>query len=60
MAKAIDTIEAIEVDGFLDRYFQISARGSTGRREALAGVTTFMAHGVFRVRGARHARQGGL
>lgn len=52
-AKAIDTIEAIEVNGFLDRYFQISARGSTGRREALAGVTTFMAmvYSVFVVPG---------
>ncbi|MDN0077383.1 NCS2 family permease [Crenobacter sp. SG2303] len=29
--------------GKLDRYFQISARGSTQRQEVLAGITTFMA-----------------
>jgi len=30
-------------EGKLDRYFQISARGSTQRQEILAGITTFMA-----------------
>ncbi|MGO4156338.1 NCS2 family permease [Cupriavidus sp. YAF13] len=52
-AKAIDAIASIEAKGFLDRYFQISQRGSTGRREALAGATTFMAmvYSVFVVPG---------
>lgn len=27
----------------VDRYFQISARGSTQKREVVAGITTFMA-----------------
>lgn len=29
--------------GKLDQYFQISARGSTARREVIAGITTFLA-----------------
>jgi AGZA family xanthine/uracil permease-like MFS transporter len=29
--------------GAIDRYFQISARGSTQRREVIAGITTFLA-----------------
>ncbi|MCC8401460.1 NCS2 family permease [Paraburkholderia sp. MMS20-SJTN17] len=39
--------------GFLDRYFDISARGSTQRREFVAGVTTFLAmvYSVFVVPG---------
>lgn len=37
----------------IDRYFQISARGSTTRREVVAGITTFMAmvYAVFVVPG---------
>ncbi|QET05976.1 NCS2 family permease [Cupriavidus pauculus] len=37
----------------IDRYFQISARGSTARREVVAGITTFMAmvYAVFVVPG---------
>ncbi|MHA6821536.1 NCS2 family permease [Ralstonia pseudosolanacearum] len=37
----------------IDRYFQITARGSTHRREAVAGITTFMAmvYAVFVVPG---------
>ena len=37
----------------IDRYFQISARGSTRRREVVAGITTFMAmvYAVFVVPG---------
>jgi len=52
-AKAIDAVTSMEAKGFLDRYFQISERGSTGRREALAGATTFMAmvYSVFVVPG---------
>ncbi|MGO4303528.1 NCS2 family permease [Cupriavidus sp. RAF12] len=40
-------------DGKIDQYFQISARGSTQRREVLAGITTFMAmvYAVFVVPG---------
>ncbi|MBB1321199.1 NCS2 family permease [Shewanella sp. SR43-8] len=30
-------------DSFLDRYFNISARGSTLKREVIAGLTTFLA-----------------
>jgi adenine/guanine/hypoxanthine permease len=39
--------------GFIDRYFQISARGSTQRREVIAGITTFLAmvYSVFVVPG---------
>ncbi|WP_233800664.1 NCS2 family permease [Paraburkholderia sp. HP33-1] len=39
--------------GFLDRYFDISARGSTQRQEIVAGVTTFLAmvYSVFVVPG---------
>ena len=29
-------------DGFVDRYFQITSRGSSQRREIVAGVTTRM------------------
>ena len=29
--------------GLLDRYFEITARGSTQRQEFIAGVTTFLA-----------------
>lgn len=37
----------------VDRYFQITARGSTHRREMVAGITTFMAmvYAVFVVPG---------
>jgi adenine/guanine/hypoxanthine permease len=39
--------------GFIDRYFQITSRGSTQRREVVAGVTTFLAmvYSVFVVPG---------
>src|SRR5580698_1912324 len=39
--------------GLLDRYFEISARGSTQRQEFIAGVTTFLAmvYSVFVVPG---------
>jgi AGZA family xanthine/uracil permease-like MFS transporter len=39
--------------GKIDQYFQISARGSTQRREVVAGITTFMAmvYAVFVVPG---------
>ncbi|SDP25349.1 putative MFS transporter, AGZA family, xanthine/uracil permease [Ralstonia sp. 25mfcol4.1] len=42
-----------QASGKLDQYFQISSRGSTQRREVLAGVTTFMAmvYAVFVVPG---------
>ena len=38
----------------IDRYFQISARGSTQKREVVAGITTFMAmvYAVFVVPGS--------
>lgn len=40
-------------EGRIDQYFQISARGSTQRREIVAGITTFMAmvYAVFVVPG---------
>jgi len=40
-------------EGKIDQYFQISARGSTQRREVVAGITTFMAmvYAVFVVPG---------
>jgi AGZA family xanthine/uracil permease-like MFS transporter len=40
-------------DGFVDRYFQITSRGSSQRREIVAGVTTFLAmvYSVFVVPG---------
>jgi adenine/guanine/hypoxanthine permease len=40
-------------NGFLDRYFQITSRGSSQRREVIAGVTTFLAmvYSVFVVPG---------
>ncbi|MEZ9197133.1 NCS2 family permease [Shewanella sp. 10N.286.54.B9] len=34
---------AVPSDSFLDRYFNISARGSTLKREVIAGFTTFLA-----------------
>ncbi|MGS0726759.1 permease, partial [Shewanella sp. 0m-11] len=34
---------ATPTDSVLDRYFKISARGSTLRREVIAGLTTFLA-----------------
>src|SRR6516225_2044162 len=39
--------------GFIDRYFDIAARGSSLRQEAIAGVTTFLAmvYSVFVVPG---------
>ena len=42
-----------QASGKLDQYFEISARGSTQRREVLAGITTFMAmvYAVFVVPG---------
>ncbi|WP_066741361.1 NCS2 family permease [Cupriavidus sp. D384] len=42
-----------QASGKLDQYFEISSRGSTQRREVLAGVTTFMAmvYAVFVVPG---------
>ena len=42
-----------QAGGKLDQYFEISSRGSTQRREVLAGVTTFMAmvYAVFVVPG---------
>lgn len=33
----------VPADSFLDRYFNISARGSTLKREVIAGFTTFLA-----------------
>ena len=38
-----DDAPASHSGGLIDRYFQISARGSTQRREVIAGVTTFLA-----------------
>jgi adenine/guanine/hypoxanthine permease len=40
-------------NGFIDRYFQITSRGSSQRREVIAGVTTFLAmvYSVFVVPG---------
>jgi AGZA family xanthine/uracil permease-like MFS transporter len=44
---------AFTQQGKLDQYFQISARGSTQRREIIAGITTFLAmvYSVFVVPG---------
>lgn len=44
---------AAQAEGKIDQYFQISARGSTQRREIVAGITTFMAmvYAVFVVPG---------
>jgi AGZA family xanthine/uracil permease-like MFS transporter len=58
--RAIDTIGAAEQPalphpgtGFIDRYFQITSRGSTQKREIVAGLTTFLAmvYSVFVVPG---------
>jgi AGZA family xanthine/uracil permease-like MFS transporter len=40
-------------DGLIDRYFQITSRGSSQRREVIAGITTFLAmvYSVFVVPG---------
>jgi len=40
-------------EGIIDRYFEVSARGSTQRREVVAGITTFLAmvYSVFVVPG---------
>ncbi|TNV21943.1 NCS2 family permease [Buttiauxella sp. B2] len=35
--------ETVQVKGALDRYFDITKRGSTVRQEVLAGITTFLA-----------------
>ncbi|GIU43522.1 permease [Shewanella sairae] len=42
-SEQAQTSTAIPNDSFLDRYFNISARGSTLRREIIAGLTTFLA-----------------
>jgi len=58
--RAIDAIDAAQQpalphasNGFIDRYFQITSRGSTQRREIVAGLTTFLAmvYSVFVVPG---------
>src|ERR1700744_1898355 len=45
--------ESFDGKGFLDRYFEISSRGSSQRQEIVAGVTTFLAmvYSVFVVPG---------
>ncbi|MEX3855508.1 NCS2 family permease [Paraburkholderia sp. BR10923] len=45
--------ESFRGKGFIDRYFDISARGSTQRQEIVAGITTFLAmvYSVFVVPG---------
>ena len=45
--------ETFDGKGIIDRYFEISARGSTQRQEIIAGVTTFLAmvYSVFVVPG---------
>lgn len=45
--------DAFDTHGWLDRYFGISSRGSTQRREIVAGITTFLAmvYSVFVVPG---------
>ena len=54
-AQAISEVatESFDGKGFLDRYFEISSRGSTQRREIVAGITTFLAmvYSVFVVPG---------
>ncbi|CAH2896670.1 MAG: Guanine/hypoxanthine permease [uncultured Paraburkholderia sp.] len=35
--------ESFDTKGFLDRYFEISARGSSQSQEIVAGITTFLA-----------------
>ncbi|EEA00569.1 Xanthine/uracil/vitamin C permease [Burkholderia sp. H160] len=51
-SESFDT-ESLRGKGFLDRYFDISARGSTQRQEIVAGITTFLAmvYSVFVVPG---------
>jgi adenine/guanine/hypoxanthine permease len=58
--RAIDAIDTAQQpalphhgSGFIDRYFQITSRGSTQRREIVAGLTTFLAmvYSVFVVPG---------
>ncbi len=56
--QSIPSVTELDAAGFadtraVDRYFQITARGSTPRREAVAGITTFMAmvYAVFVVPG---------
>ncbi|WP_429526893.1 NCS2 family permease [Paraburkholderia youngii] len=46
-------IESFRGKGLIDRYFDISARGSTQRQEIVAGITTFLAmvYSVFVVPG---------
>src|ERR1700722_12645689 len=46
-------VERFDSKGFLDRYFEISSRGSSQRQEIIAGVTTFLAmvYSVFVVPG---------
>ncbi|WP_438268823.1 NCS2 family permease [Paraburkholderia youngii] len=46
-------IESFRGKGFIDRYFDISTRGSTQRQEIVAGITTFLAmvYSVFVVPG---------
>src|SRR5471032_2592613 len=48
-----DDAPASQSGGLIDKYFQISARGSTTRREVIAGITTFLAmvYSVFVVPG---------
>ena len=45
--------ESFDTKGFLDRYFEISSRGSSQRQEIVAGITTFLAmvYSVFVVPG---------
>ncbi|MGF6633892.1 NCS2 family permease [Paraburkholderia sp. MM6662-R1] len=51
-SESFDT-ESFRGKNFLDRYFDISARGSTQRQEIVAGITTFLAmvYSVFVVPG---------
>ncbi|HKT97447.1 MAG TPA: NCS2 family permease [Paraburkholderia sp.] len=48
-----DAVDAVGAAGFLDRYFDIAARGSSVRQEGVAGITTFLAmvYSVFVVPG---------
>ena len=54
-AQAISEVaaESFDAKGLLDRYFDISSRGSTQRQEIVAGITTFLAmvYSVFVVPG---------
>ncbi|WP_197337840.1 NCS2 family permease [Ralstonia solanacearum] len=56
--QSLPSVTELDPAGFadtraIDRYFQITARGSTHRREVVAGITTFMAmvYAVFVVPG---------